>query len=80
MSKDCFLALKVQIDCAFANLGLGGDIVHRRAMEAALEKYLARCVEDLLPALCLFPLPSLRRGHGYYPPRMNAANQRSVID
>jgi hypothetical protein len=58
MSKDLFLALKVKVDCAFANLGAGGNIVNGGAVESALKELPPGCVEDFPAALRLFSCSS----------------------
>jgi hypothetical protein len=59
MSKDLFLALKVKVDCAFADLGAGGDIVNGGAVESALKEFAPGSVEDFPTALRLFSCSSL---------------------
>jgi hypothetical protein len=59
MSKDLFLALKIEVDCAFADLGAGGDIVYGGAVESALKELASGSVEDFPTTLRLFSCSSL---------------------
>jgi hypothetical protein len=54
MSKDLFLALKVQVDCALAHLGAEGYIVYGGTMKAPIEELLPGRIEDIPASLGLF--------------------------
>ena len=68
MSKEGFLALKVQVYGAFADLGSLGDVVYRGPMEAFFEKDLLGRAKDGLASFLLLPLAARPGRHTESPP------------
>jgi hypothetical protein len=63
MSKDLFLALEIEIDCAFADFSPGGYVVYCGAMEPSVKELLPRGVKDLTAPPCLFSRTSIGSTH-----------------
>ncbi len=68
MSEEGLLALKIQVQGAFADLGALGDIVHRGTGEAFFQEDLSGGLEDGLTAFLFLPLAPGSGGQRGNPP------------
>lgn len=61
--KQVFLAFKIKVTRAFAQLHLFGDLVHGGLLKALFEKYMLTGFNDVAAALFLFPFFSFFCAH-----------------